>query len=111
MLPNIPDWFPFACLVTNKIVQKPGVTRLAEGLLIGLVSGAFTFWLAVHDLQKDFDTLNKKLEFQTTWANSQFAKRDVEMEKTNLAREKADYEIIRQLRALNACIMVRSCTK
>ena len=111
MLPNIPDWFPFACLVTNKIVQKPGVTRLAEGLLIGLVSGAFTFWLSVHDLQKDFDTLNKKLEFQAAWANSQFARSDVEMGKANLAREKADEEILKQLRAINTCLMVRSCTK
>ena len=34
---SVPDWLPFACLITGRMVIKPIFTRIVEGILIGAV--------------------------------------------------------------------------
>jgi hypothetical protein len=55
---HLPDWVPFACLVTGKFpMRKPFLTRIFEASFTGLVGGAigtgFTFYMTVKGMEKD----------------------------------------------------------
>ena len=44
---NYPDWMLFACLVKGKLVRKPFVTHVIEGVLIAFVGALAGGYLAV----------------------------------------------------------------
>ena len=59
---SIPDWFPFACLITGRMVVKPIFTRIVEGILIGAVGAGFALAVSFRVLERDVAELKVDLK-------------------------------------------------
>ena len=44
---HIPEWMPFACLITNKVLRKGMITRILEALIISFIAALGGGYLAV----------------------------------------------------------------
>jgi hypothetical protein len=115
MLNHIPDYLPFACLITGRVVRKPMFTRLVEGLIQATIAAGFTLYVGVQILQRDFIHEKEKLEKHIATATAQTEKRDQELIRTR-ADMKAEIvgsknEILFRIQGLEDCIRVRTCTK
>lgn len=112
MFSNIPDWMPFACLMTGKLgVRKPVFTRLAESILLGLISGALALYVGVKVLERDMAHTRQRLDEHIVRFNNQIAKRDVEMLAARSENIRETREVIDRLQRIEDCIRVRTCTK
>lgn len=112
MFSNIPDWMPFACLITGKLTnRKPMVTRLAESLLLGIISGALSLYVGVKILENDMVNDRRRLDDHIKWADNQVAARDGEMARARLENIRDADNIISRLQRIEDCIRTRTCTK
>ena len=95
MIPEfqLPDWLPFACLVTGKLQRKPMFTRLAESIILGIITSALSFAFAEKMLEQKVDDFK-----------SQF------VEYVDQDRE-AHKETRRAIEEINRCLRERTCTK
>ena len=95
MLPDIqlPDWLPFACLVTGKLQRKPMFTRLAESLILGVITSALSFVLAEKVLEQKVDDFKNQFIV--------YVQQDREDHK----------ETRRAIEEINRCLRDRTCTK
>jgi len=90
---QLPDWLPFACLVTGKLQRKPMFTRLAESIILGIITSALSFAFA-----------EKMLEQKVEDFKSQFIAY-VEQDR------EAHKETKEAIAEINRCLRERTCTK
>ena len=85
---NIPDWLPFACLITGRIPvkRKPMLTKIAEMIMVAAIGGAFSGYLSLKVLEAKFE---------------QYTQMDVQRYE----------EINRKLAEIDRCLRERTCTK
>jgi hypothetical protein len=108
---NIPEWTPFACLITGRAMRKPMVTRVAESVFLGLISGGLSLYVGVKILERDFLNEKQRLDTHLLRYEAQIARRDNELRAAKADGEKVDSEIIRRLSSIEECLRARSCTK
>lgn len=109
---HLPDWVPFACLVTGKLpVRTPFVTKIIEGSFIGIVAAGFTFVLSVKLLEKDLSVERARLDSHLVRYEAQIAKRDAELTRDRVERMASVDQVLRKLERIEDCIRVRSCTR
>jgi hypothetical protein len=123
MLPNVPEWMPFACLITGRVLPKKAMwTRIIEGALIAALGSAGTLFIglpiAVANLQNENDATAKTLANHIQWARETVSRRDVQMSAERQAVFQHDAEILAQMKQISSrldtlynCVAVRSCTK
>ena len=111
MLNNMPDWIPFACLMTGRMVRKPMFTRVIEGLIQATVAAGFTLYVGVQILQRDFIYEKEKLQVHMAMAEKRTAQRDIELREARFEVHRINDDIVRRLERIEECIRVRTCTK
>ncbi len=114
MLQNLPEWMPFACLVTGKVIpKKTMITRIIEGALISVLASSITIYyglpMAVAMLTKDVQQDRKILLDHIAWAQEQVTRRTADMDKLKGDTFRHDDEIIARLQRIENCLIVRTC--
>ena len=103
---QIPDWIPFATAITGKVpMNSPWVTRLAELVIVGIVSGVSTF----KSLEYDVAALNTKLVAHEK-QNSDY-RADMEKKRTEETRVRAEEDRKWDIRIqrIENCFILRNC--
>ncbi len=113
---NIPDWMPFACLLTGKLIpQKAMWTRVIEGALIAALGSAGTMFIglpiAVANMQKDNEITAKALHDHIVWAQKQVEKRDAQMVEAAKEVQRRDDQLLYLMSSIDRCLRERTCTK
>ena len=85
-LSHVPDWMPFACLITGKLARKPMVTRIIEMLILGIISGGMTAYVTL-------------------------AKVDTQLQAYIASDQRQHEETNRKLAEIDRCLRERTCTK
>lgn len=111
MFEHMPDWVPFACLVTGRVVRKPMFTRIVEGLIQSAIAAAITLYVGVKVLERDFIYEKEKLATHLVRYELQIIKRDSEIREAKAEVTRGNTEIIRRLESIENCIRTRTCTK
>lgn len=95
---NIPDWMPFACLITqNKVIRKGMITRIVESLFIAVISSAGSGYMVLHISMA-------KMEQRIENVERNFVAH-VEAEKVQYA------QLANQIRDIHNCLLNRTCSK
>ena len=84
-----PEWMPFICLLTGKVVRKPMITRLVESLVLGIVSAGLMLYVGHQVLQNEVSNIKQAITRM---------ERNVERLDDRFAR-------------VEDCIRLRTCTK
>ena len=58
---HIVEWIPFACLVTDKFIRKPMVTRIVESVFIAAIGGGVALAGNYVVLKRDADATQAAL--------------------------------------------------
>lgn len=112
---NLPDWMPFACMVTNRVVRKPMIARIIEGLMISAVgvvaSLFFGLPVAMERVDAKIQANTAAIASHITWASAHVAKRDKEMDEARRAAERRDDKMMELMSSIDRCLRERTCTK
>lgn len=108
---TLPEWLPFACLITGKITRKPMFTRLFESLFLGAVSAGLTMWVGVKLLEKDVTVERARLDSHLIKYEAQIVKRDAELARGRIEWRADIDKIINKIDRLEDCIRLRTCTR
>lgn len=127
MLSNIPDWIPFACLATGRIIpRKPAITRIIEGAMIATAGSLLTLFfglpVAVATINKDVHANSVAIETHIKWAQQHVSKRDeqlreiaqkrdAQLREMAAAGEKRDDHLLSLMSSIDRCLRERTCTK
>jgi len=104
---NLPDWIPFACLITGKLVRKPMFTSMIEKLVIGIVAGIISFYGSYRVLETDVVLLKQNInEIQSQRAERR-KQLDQDRNEVIYAMQRMEHRFDR----LEDCIRLRTCTK
>ena len=109
---HIPDWVPLAGLITGKM-DSPFFTRIAEMLIVGIVSGFVTLKALENDvanLGKDVLTLKNS---SITHVEFDMHKKQNEEYRDRMAKEKEEYDRKWDARItrLENCFILRECKR
>lgn len=75
---HIVDWIPFACLVTDKFIRKPLVTRIIESLFIAAIGGAIALAGNYQIIKKDTEATQAALVAYIKLDTERFVERVIE---------------------------------
>lgn len=111
-LHNVPDYVPFACLITGKMpIRKPFITRIAEGIFMGVVSAGLALYVGVKVLERDFVAEKSRLDAHIVRYEAELIRRDAESARARIEMMAMSDSIARKLERIEDCIRTRTCTK
>ena len=88
-----PDWVPFVCLMTGKVVRKPFITRIIESLVLGIISAGMMLYVGHQVLTNEVENIRKNMDRDRTEIMASLNRLDDRFSK------------------VEDCIRVRTCTK